>query len=376
MHNHLTLLYCISFLYTSMTQECVDIDLQIISRKSKEINNKAASIRLTGRFPSTLDTKHLKLTFLPSMMIDVDYTIEPLTVYRLPPPYQKSKSNMNSMRLLLVNAPDKHWVKNTGNTSNFMSLFLLNVKYCAKPTGIKLGEMSMVELANISLSVLPKCPMLSNLPRVDATFQSFIDGILTPCQQPKIIASAQLETKHLSSLSLLYLHPPVLFVDGRGSRNIQDAASLVDKFLASHGVMEVAWEPMEDSDPRWWVLLPRPPGMPGHLFAMIDMLQWRHPFVTSAASRFNGNYNCTKDKVCVPGCPGSLIVGAWCSGWGADSQHMSSHFARAVLDFGTPLLRHMYCVIFICMRWMYQSQYRLDPFSCHFENPSLYGTTM
>ena len=94
-----------------------------------------------------------------------------------------------------------------------------------------------------------------------------------------------------------------MFINGE-DQTMATAADKVDSFLAAHGVLDIAWEPFDESEPQWWILMPRPPGLPGHLFALIDTLQWRHPSVQYAESRFSKNKNCRwNDYDCVPGCP-------------------------------------------------------------------------
>ena len=59
------------------------------------------------------------------------------------------------------------------------------------------------------------------------------------------------------------MEPPLFLVDG-SDQSINAAALAVDTFVAAHAVLEISWEPIYASDPRWWVLVPRPKGMPGN----------------------------------------------------------------------------------------------------------------
>jgi hypothetical protein len=186
-------------------------------------------------------------------------------------------------------------------------------------------------------TISSKCPLgLDSLPRVPPEFQKYLNDILKYCQHPKIWKLHQLQDKRsISSLSLLYLQPPLLFIDARSSSSsLESAAFAIDEFLSSHSVVDIIWEPHHISEPHWWILAPHPIGLPGHLFAMFDILQYRHPAVTSASTRFVMNVNCTKDTHnCTPGCDKTKIVVTWCAGWGADTVRFADNLLRSLVDF-------------------------------------------
>lgn len=121
-----------------------------------------------------------------------------------------------------------------------------------------------------------------------------------------------------------------------GSDQSQDrAGSAVDSFLSAHAVLEVAWEPIYPNEPSWWILMPRAKGMPGHLFAMIDALQWQHPMVAKAEEyHHKSNRDCTRDKQgvehCVPGCPGTLTKRFIASGYNADTEWVTLPLRKAL----------------------------------------------
>lgn len=318
---------------------CVDVDLQLVRRPRTVFNNEAV-LRLSGDFPLTMNTSLLRLFFSPPLSLNIDYTIEPVNLYRLPPPYQK-ETRVNSFRLKLL--PGRTWIPELSSISatNFdappekqlHTLVLTQSKYCGTVGRPIVRSASAVTFAHVQTSPDHPCPTgLEKLPRVSPEFQAYLTDILRFCQHPRILSLSQLHANRINSISLLYLQPPVLLVDAR-SATLPRASSAIDAFLASHSVLEVVWEPLEESEPRWWVLMPGPLGLPGHIFAMIDRLQWQHPKVTDAASRFKANFNCTMDRAgCTPGCPGTKLVVTWCSGWGADTHRMATELLRSLVD--------------------------------------------
>ena len=108
------------------------------------------------------------------------------------------------------------------------------------------------------------CPTITNLPGASPALLSHVTAILKACQGFKSYPSKRLKRRQFSSLALLELDPPLFLVDG-SDQTREAAAKSVDTFLAAHAVLEVAWEPVYPSEPSWWVLVPRPKGMPGVL---------------------------------------------------------------------------------------------------------------
>jgi len=111
-------------------------------------------------------------------------------------------------------------------------------------------------------------------------------------------------------------------------------------------------------EPRYWVLLPYPHGMPGHLFTLLDTLQWRHSVVKRDLTRFrdiksaatarndetNGFCSTTRGEhsmmtkkaaqdeySCPLGCPGTKLVGITASGYGADAYNIYSRLRDGLL---------------------------------------------
>lgn len=124
-----------------------------------------------------------------------------------------------------------------------------------------------------------------------------MNTIIQECQNPLIFKPKELfhavgPLSPYTSLQLIDIHPPVIFIDGseystlKASKtsglNFTSICKLVDLFLTRFSVLHIGWEPIAEHEPWWWVLNPYPAGMPGHLFAMLDILQWTHPLVTDS----------------------------------------------------------------------------------------------
>lgn len=223
-----------------------------------------------------------------------------------------AKENSIPSELLRVNAkrhvvglrllPGKSWAPESAVPSGGGSatLHLVAAYYCssgsASPDVDLSGNSSWVPLARL-VHTKTECPLVPELPGAGERVTALISRAMTDCRMLRVVKSSRLDWRRVSSLTLLTLEPPLLLVDG-SDQSLEAAAGSVDAFLGPHSVLEVVWEPYAESEPRWWVLVPRPQGMPGHLFAMIDLLQWHHPHV-SAADRYRARPLCNET---VPGC--------------------------------------------------------------------------
>ena len=321
-------------LFSGLTRSvCVDVDLALVGRPRTVFSNQAA-IRMTGLFPYDMNTSQLRLSFSPPLLREVDFTLDHVDMLRLPPPYQR-ESNASFFHLLLV--PGRSWLPRRKSHSyrrkNKASLVLTRSQYCGEKGRPLERESPSVAIAHVRYSSEHNCPKdLSNLPRVRPEFQVYLNDILSHCQRPSVLTLSQLQVKRISSLQLLYLHPPVFIVDARAF-NLSRAGMIIDSFLASHSVLEIVWEPLDELEPKWWVMMPRPIGLPGHIFAMIDILQWQHPSVRDTVQKYKANFNCSKENAgCTPGCPNTKVVVTWCSGWGADTNHMAEELLRSLVD--------------------------------------------
>eukprot|EP00607_Mallomonas_marina_P003626 CAMPEP_0182440272 /NCGR_PEP_ID=MMETSP1167-20130531/86954_1 /TAXON_ID=2988 /ORGANISM="Mallomonas Sp, Strain CCMP3275" /LENGTH=624 /DNA_ID=CAMNT_0024634177 /DNA_START=836 /DNA_END=2711 /DNA_ORIENTATION=- len=177
------------------------------------------------------------------------------------------------------------------------------------------------------------CPVISSLPGASPALMKYITDILTTCAGVRVHPSKRLDRRSVSSYALLDLEPALFLVDG-SDQSREAAARSVDAFLSAHAVLEVAWEPIYDSDPNWWVLIPRPKGMPGHLFAILDAVQWRHPYVSKPERYYKTNQNCTEinnKMYCVPGCPKTLLRRIIVSGYNADTKWVASVLLKSLV---------------------------------------------
>lgn len=298
-------------------EQCIDIDLRLAGRL-KRIYAATSRIRLVGNFSASLSMSRLVLTFSTNLTRGVDYEIEPFVQYQLPAPYQRDLRHRHERSLLLVLIKGRQWIASSERKEDGV-LVLERVQYCLdreEDAGLALlrHPMEPIQIATVDRSNQFRCPAPLQLPRVTEGFRKYIDDIFEYCQRPMVVPVGQLVSDKTSSLSLLSLHPPVLFIDARKSKLIK-AARIVDRYLSAHSVLDVVWEPVNATEPQWWILMPKPRGMPGHLFALLDVLQWRHPLVASASTKYAAINDCTKLYACTPGCPKSKVVIVWGSGY-------------------------------------------------------------
>ena len=214
---------------------------------------------------------------------------------------RNGKRHYVGLRLL----PGRSWLGESGQPSDAgpVTLYVVAAFYCAAGSALPSinvgGNSTWVPVAQL-VKGGAACPKVPALPGAGERVTELVSRALAECRAPRVVKSSRLDWRRVSSLSLLTLEPPVLLVDG-SDQSLEAAARSVDVFLGPHSVLEVVWEPYSESEPRWWVLVPRPQGMPGHLFAMIDALQWHHPFV-AAAERYRAQPLCNETLPgCVPG---------------------------------------------------------------------------
>lgn len=334
-----TLLFIIIYTSFSTKNVCMDVDLHIKSTSQKIMvapHQQPKSIRISGDFPLNLNLHLLQLTFIPNIQRYIDYDIYPMYKYRLPSLYtSKHQKLLPSFQLILLTNQTK-WIQNISTIStvrNSRYLRLINAQYCDHTTFLPTQRMKPTTLLYISINAkhIP-CPLLI-LPRVSHSFQNYITNILTKCQQIRIININHLNRIKMQSIHLLELNPPILLIDARNSTTIQYSAQLLDIFLSSHSVLDIIWEPYHIHEPLWFILMPKPIGMPGHLYALIDILQWKHKHVIHALHRFPMGINCTKDKSnCIPGCPETKVIVTWAAGWGADTNRWATELERSIIE--------------------------------------------
>lgn len=298
--------------------------------------NNAANIRILGPLGWIEgDYSRIELTISSGVALNRDFYILRTDQYVIPSTYLYEEERVQVLSLVLY--PGKTWIPDLekhsshpeihshSNSNNSLYLNSIRCKDASESHNFE-----AVLIAKIHKSKM-RCPHIPTLPNSDKHFMDKISDILKNCQHPRVIQSKHLHWRKFNSLALLQIQPPVIFVDG-SDQGFWHAATSVDKFIAAHAVLEVAWEPMNPREPLWWILMPRPWGMPGHFFAILDQLQWKHPYVAHS-ERFKENVGCNRSITgCVPGCNYTLIKTMTASGYSADIFNTLYSFPRTMLD--------------------------------------------
>ena len=149
--------------------------------------------------------------------------------------------------------------------------------------------------SNFVTKILPKsnryCPKVPFLPDVSYEFNSYLQNRLSLCVDVIVLNISQLLSFNINSFKLLLPNQPILIIqllqDNEEDNSFFESSKIIDKFLSRHSVLLPIWEPYDKSDPKWVVLMSLPRGMPGHLAAMIDTIQYQHPSITSYISSDN-----------------------------------------------------------------------------------------
>jgi hypothetical protein len=242
----------------------------------------------------------LYIVTYPPLVQGEDFEIFSLTKENsVPVEVRKHKKMYIGLRLL----PGKQWVKDSASGQPPKTLYLVGAYSCVTKADLPLIDPSSNSTWSPLAHVMVRksvCPRDLKLPGASEELQTLLDTVMRDCQMPRIVHSKRLDWKRVSPFSLMSLQPPMLLVDG-SDNTLDGAGKMVDAFLSAHGAMEVVWEPYSPSEPKWWVLVPRPAGMPGHLFAMMDAIQWTHPFVAEA-ELYKSQPLCNETlSGCVPG---------------------------------------------------------------------------
>jgi hypothetical protein len=275
-------------------------------------------------FTSHTALEGLVLQMEPQLIQGRDFTLVSFAQSNgVPQEYKKSKKQYIGLRL----APGKTWVGgDLGQDERATTRLFITASFRCSLNAVP-SDASTVSSLNSTDSkriqvatILHKtmiCPQIQ-LPDASPELKAFLDMHLKNCQIPRIVKSKRLDWRNVNSLNLLVMDPPLFLVDG-SDQDLESAARDVDSFLAAHSVLEIAWEPFSDNEPKWWVLVPRPKGMPGHYFAMLDYLQWHHPHVADWSSQRHKPRCNASVQGCTPGCAKTRIKGITGSGWGADT---------------------------------------------------------
>lgn len=264
------------------------------------------SFPVDGPVDFTAEDTVAKLHVLTSPFLQqgVDFKLYSLSKENsVPSEILKRNAKRHSIGLLLL--PGKSWIRENSlpTDANPVTLYVTAVHYCSNgvvPSNLNSSTNSTrIPVAHI-VQTQTSCPKWPSLPGAGEPVNQLVTKALAECRMPRIFKSSKLDWRKVSSFSLLTLQPPLLLIDG-SDQSLEEAAKAVDRFIAPHAVLEVVWEPYTEDEPRYWVLMPRPQGMPGHLLAMIDTLQWRHPHLT-AAEKYKAQPLCNHTlSGCVPG---------------------------------------------------------------------------
>jgi hypothetical protein len=232
--------------------------------------------------------------------------------------------------LVVLLAPGKRWIKSLppNGTQDLRLVKITNGKSQSQSQSEVTGYRTTVagredvvatiiaeEMGNSMDPQHRRCPRSLQLPGASEQLQRRVDAVLLHCHDPLFVHSADLRWRQHHSMSLLTMQPAMMFVNG-SDQSMLHAARSVDRFLAAHSVLDIAWEPMDEHEPQVWVLIPRPLGMPGHMFAALDAMQWRHPLVSNDMSFKQPK--CV-GKQCVQGCEHTKLAGISASGYSADA---------------------------------------------------------
>lgn len=291
----------------------------------RSIPDDDGSLRILGPagwFPK--DLSKVSLEFSIPLQRNIDYVIVE-SKYAVQEKFQYPSQHSSSLLLNLI--PGKFWSLNLLENTSSIPLKLVNA-YCGHtPAESKFVAVQVGTL----IRRRGRCPHIPELPGCSKQLQNLITSVLSYCQHPKIIQSKLLDWKQYHSTFLLRLNPPLIFING-GDQDMHSAARSVDSFIAAHAVLDIVWEPYDPLEPHWWILMPRPTGLPGTLFAMFDSIQWRHPLVADA-ERLRNQPPCNASSVgCIPGCPDTYVMGITASGYCADANNLLGHFRMATID--------------------------------------------
>jgi hypothetical protein len=313
--------YCLLILSLFVSQSESFCIIGYPNENLKEVLINSATLKIIGPLDWVpRDVSNVIVEFNPPLQINVDYIVRS-SKYTIP---EKFISKPHHTVLTLILLKGRRWIKE--HFVGKMPLTVTNI-YCGDGPKWDVGK--FIQVATI-VNKRITCPTIPFLPDSTPPFVKALRDILQACQSPKIIKSGMLGEKHVRSINLLELQPPIVLVDA-SDQPLLEAAKDVDHFLARHSVLDVVWEPMDETEPKWWILMPKPHGLPGHVFALLDILQWEHPFVMHADEYNIANGNCTRDiPACVPGCPKSAVQTIAPSGYAAVAHFLIQGFQRAI----------------------------------------------
>ena len=314
--------------------DCEPFHFELVKIKAMSIHSKM--IELTTNAQIDLNhLPHLSFNFEPPLVLNVDYEIDFMKAENsLPPTHSLRRKHAHTNVLGLSLMPGKVWIKDLNSTKE---LFITDSVKCSREKDLKSYRPSSSTKTKVRVAIFSekhgRCPTLPPLPDATPEFELFVKDVFSSCANVRVVKSRKLSNHRFTSLQFLSPNLLLLLVDA-SDQPLSDAALAVDTFLGPHSVLDVVWEPYSKEDPTWFFLVPRPRGMPGHLFAMIDSVQWEHPAVLNHKNHEKGqcvDANTKEAKPnCLLGCPDTFIHRVTASGYGADTWHLMLDTRRAL----------------------------------------------
>lgn len=305
----------------------------ITPTRIKPINVRANFIELHVDAPiNKKSTPQFQFTFDPPLQQGQHFITHYLIAENSLPYYHNPRRNSNTSVVGLKLLSGKTWIANPSLTP---ALYITSAFYCQHPNEVRSynATISRVRIATFQPQK-PICPSIPKLRDASPALTKYLSQILQSCSNLRVLKSKKLHQNKILSMNFLLPNVELLLVDGSDQDNFTAATHSVDKFLGPHSVLDIVWEPYSDDEPKWFILMPHPRGMPGHLFAMIDNVQWHHPSVQVSKNKTLLQPQCNQSYMkpgCVMGCPGTFLSRMTASGFGADSWHLVIDARRALL---------------------------------------------
>ena len=321
------------------------------------VYNTAHSILFIGKFVGSLKQpdSSIRVFLIPETLVQgIDFEVDMMKPENsLPFEFKRSIVSKEETLISLVLKPGRNWI----GSSNFAEIRVKSAFQCSFDKEDSMVQSMAVQtissdvttltstlIARIAVNSNHPCPILPLHPSPNSDYNIFINKKLMNCNDKNeviIIPSKQLSTTPLNSLLLLSFNKPLILIDG-SDQLFSNVIKAVDNFLGRYSVLYMIWEPYDAKDPLWFVLCPYPRGMPGHLAAIVDTIQYQNPYIMKYLGINSTQHHIIKKKRkeqctlnittnCLMGCPKTWLSRITGSGWGADSYHLQLDVRRAVL---------------------------------------------
>ena len=228
----------------------------------------------------------IKLHFYQDLVQHVDFDIH-LMHQENNLPNQWKENRYKNKNISLIGLELINYKKGWAYGRNTLSLYLVKAYNCDTEKDykslqfvpIKSGEdVQMLTPLGRFVNQSQQCPQFQ-FPNTQDDFSNFLTNKLTTCVDVHFLSPDQLAFINYHPLEFLRPNKPIFIINATTSINLAVAAAQVDDFLGKYSVLHLAWEPYELSDLMYFVLVPLPRGIPGHLAAIVDYIQFNHPVV-------------------------------------------------------------------------------------------------